>query len=473
MFQAVKHKYSLLISIILCLLSLSLIFSPSDRIWLHIGSMLAGKYINYIIWNEILFRWGIIIGLISLISLWIHYKKNNNISIINFLISNSLVRRFSPYSFIIISGILILILRILLSMTGHNHDFPSWCIVGNAVSNGENVYTSTSRYNYGPIFSIFLGLLWRLSNMFIDQVDAFRSLIILTLTIVDTTIACIIFHKLLNINKALAYLLNPISFVIVAYQNQFDNLAILFAIIGVQYIQKHENKYNDLLGAIFISISLITKHILLLFPVWILFKKGLSLKSRVTILTVSYTGFIISFVPYLPEGMPSILLNVFNYPSLDNFPLLYPILNWGHLDLFNFIHSHSRQTFLLLILIFGWIMRNESPDTSFSIYLILIVALTSGLYNNYLTIPIFGLIMISNNIVSLWLFWLYVTISTVIMLFHQDLINLSSSLLSESLIGYFLFESSVIYTILCFILFLYVIIFYAHSSYKKHIYNAT
>jgi hypothetical protein len=43
-------------------------------------------------------------------------------------------------------------LRIGLAHFGHNFDFDSFQIVAGLVQDHENVYASTTRYNYGPIW---------------------------------------------------------------------------------------------------------------------------------------------------------------------------------------------------------------------------------------------------------------------------------------------------------------------------------
>ena len=87
----------------------------------------------------------------------------------------------------VLIGILIIgtILRYIMLLTPYNFDFESYCIVGDLVTQGENVYASTFRYNYGFFFSVIQGVAWWLSGFWGDQQTVFRVLIVSVLTLAD------------------------------------------------------------------------------------------------------------------------------------------------------------------------------------------------------------------------------------------------------------------------------------------------
>jgi hypothetical protein len=82
--------------------------------------------------------------------------------------------------------------RLLVATSGHNFDMNSWQIVANIVDRGANVYASTVRYNYGPVwFQILHGL-----NLLAGHnPDVLRYLVAGFLSLVDVGIFCILWRK--------------------------------------------------------------------------------------------------------------------------------------------------------------------------------------------------------------------------------------------------------------------------------------
>lgn len=51
--------------------------------------------------------------------------------------------------------------RFAITQLGHNFHFESYCIVGKLVNEGKSIYANTTRYNYGFIFFVIQGFLYR------------------------------------------------------------------------------------------------------------------------------------------------------------------------------------------------------------------------------------------------------------------------------------------------------------------------
>jgi hypothetical protein len=108
---------------------------------------------------------------------------------------------------------------------GYNYDFESHLIVGKIVSSGGNVYAETSRYNYGPIFSLCLGLFYYLSSFLGNPSFAYRMFIVCFLTCFDIALSFLLYKKYKSMSIAALFFLNPVSIIITGYHNQFDVLA--------------------------------------------------------------------------------------------------------------------------------------------------------------------------------------------------------------------------------------------------------
>ena len=223
--------------------------------------------------------------------------------------------------------------RYLFTYFGHNFDFDSYCVVGEISRHFGNVYAETSRYNYGCIFYFVQAAAYNLSCFVFENetvcVNLYRFLIVSFLTFVDFGIMFILKIKYGD-KAAIVFFLNPVSIYITGYHNQFDNIAILFMLLGTFFYNEDEKfTKKDLMFVIFFALSLITKHIFFALPVWILLKRGLPLKKKIIYACVPPFLFLCSFIPFAgsQEAINGIINNVFLYRSFNNFPLLYLILS--------------------------------------------------------------------------------------------------------------------------------------------------
>ena len=177
-------------------------------------------------------------------------------------------KNYITFTVLISAGI---ILRFIVMSLGYNYDFESYCVVGEIAGNFKNVYANTHRYNYGPVFFFIQGSLYRLAKVRPNEwVSVFRVLIVSVLTVADLGITAFIAARY-SLRKAAVFFLNPISVVITGYHNQFDNIAVLFALLSILFYNEDEKfSAKDAGFVAMFTVSLVTKHILFLVPFFLL-----------------------------------------------------------------------------------------------------------------------------------------------------------------------------------------------------------
>lgn len=294
-----------------------------------------------------------------------------------------------------------IILRFVLMTIGHKYfhslDFANFCNTAQLAADGKNVYACTKAYNYGPLWFTLLGILWRASAFFSDNILAFRVLFVGVLTLADILIALIISRRAGNF-WGIIFFLNPISLVVTGMHNQFDNVAVVLAACGVLCVEdsssQHSIKTSDILGIIFLSLSLIAKHIIWAFPLWILFSSEIDARKKILYAFIPPLIFLMSFAPYWIEGSEGILHNVFMYKSGNNFPLFgLGIINSLGMNA-PFQNIAGLPLFGLLMGICGYIFRHEKIFNLFLIYTIAQVCFASGMASQYFVIPCMAVILL-------------------------------------------------------------------------------
>jgi hypothetical protein len=303
----------------------------------------------------------------------------------------------------IITGFLI---RLLLSQVGYNYDVASWNLVGEIVSQGEVIYAHSSRFNYGFILSYILGLFYWLNNILLGgEIEGMHFLVALLCSIFDVLIA---FKLKENYGKkvALLFFLNPISILITGYHSQLDNIAIYFAFLAWLFLQAGKAfwKVVSLLG-----VSLIIKHVFILFLPWLLFDRRYKIKQRLFLFVTPLVLFLGSFSPFMLDtaSRTGVQENVFAYQSFEENSLLYRISdktpNFNSINKTYFGNNGRKLLFMGILTLLGIFYMRQRPEHSFYIYLLGLVAFSSGMSDQYLTIPCIAIAVFYRNKV-LWLF---------------------------------------------------------------------
>jgi hypothetical protein len=203
----------------------------------------------------------------------------------------------------------------------------------------------------------------------------------------------------------LIFFLNPISIIITGYHNQFDNIAILLALATVGFYNDEE-QYNkkDIGFVIMFSLCLITKHILFIFPIFLLLKKGLNWRKKILYACVPPFIFLISFLPFCvgnTNALYGIINNVFLYRSHNNSPLLELFYK-----LVNFPSSYKIYIYAGFMIITAYLVRKHTYENQLLLYLISLVAFSSAIANQYLVIPMAALCILDIG----WIRYVYMLI---------------------------------------------------------------
>jgi hypothetical protein len=296
------------------------------------------------------------------------------------------------------------ILRVFLSTIGHNFDLESYWIVSDLVIQGKSVYQETERYNYGPTWFLILGLLRRFAILFdLNDILSFHIIIATFLTFIDILIATCLKNRFGTL-AGIFFFLNPVSILITGFHSQFDNLAILLGYSACCLLLKsdHTNFSNMIIGSVLLGLSLATKHILILFPLWVfwLYRKN-SIYQRLCVLLIPYLCFAVICAPYLLESSmrSGFMEHVIRYKSQHGNSLIQSILNLfvNITQLESAINPPlSRIVFLVLLLSSGFFYISKFKQkvnllTLFFLYLATLTAVTSSMADQYLAIPLITL----------------------------------------------------------------------------------
>jgi len=216
--------------------------------------------------------------------------------------------------------LLILFLRVAIAAQFRgNYDSQSFLFAGHAASRGENVYAATSRYNYSPLWSYVLALLWTVAA---PSTSLFILLAGLLQIAIDAGSAALVlriarrrvgFSEESSRHAALLFFANPVSVVVSGAQGQFDGASVLCLLAAVYWAMEpsFERRPGRVVGML--TLSILVKHVTAFHP--LLFWKrvrepGLSDGAA----AIPYAVFFLSFLPFA-SAWRAILQNVFLYSS--------------------------------------------------------------------------------------------------------------------------------------------------------------
>lgn len=272
-------------------------------------------------------------------------------------------------------------LRFAVSAWGHNYDFDSYLIVARIGQDGGNVYAETERYNYGPAWMGVLSVFYSVAG---GNETVFRLLLITLLCLADLGIFLFL-TKRYHLLAGGLFFLNPISIIVTGYHNQFDNLALLFALLAAGWIGERDDAPLDrkkYAGLIALGMSLVIKHVFFLYPFWLAVKQKKAAQALIVFL-LPMSLFLVSFLPYRDLGGEGILKNVFFYRSYANEyfyrmfvpPFFKPVLT-------------SHALWMLSLAAFGVYFRRRDTIESLLLYSCILVFLSPAITNQYLAIPL-------------------------------------------------------------------------------------
>lgn len=270
--------------------------------------------------------------------------------------------------------------RLAVATFGYNWDMRSWFAVAEITRHGGNVYAETMRYNYGPVwFYVVHGL----DLLAAHHCQVLRYWIAAVISLADLGI-CLFLCRRAGRLVGVLFFLNPVSILISGYHGQFDNLAILLGLWSIQLFGDDFEQPLDrrkFCGLLVLGLSLLTKHVLFLFPLWLAVKQK-GRWQKITVLCVPVMVFLLGFAPYWAAGGFGIMNNVFNYRG--SYTRYF----------YNFFIPSGLQYFmdgdtiwLLLLIVFAFVCRNRNGFESLLIYTGVLVAFSPSTSNQYLAIP--------------------------------------------------------------------------------------
>lgn len=342
----------------------------------------------------------------------IYRDKTSKLHIIN----RSIIKYILNHKIFILLAIATIIIKIVIASVGTNADVESYQIVGDIISQGKTIYDNTARYNYAPAWAYVCGLVAFLVKLFGAQnvyVPSFHLIIAIILAIIDIVIAMLI-AKIYRKEAGILFLLNPISFIISGHHSQFDNVAIMLGLLGWYfYIRNKKSKSYILFG-----ISMIFKHILLFFPIWLMmieiFRKT-SWKNKfieITKISSIYMIFIGSFIIEIVRGYKNIELiihgiskNVIMYRGYGS--TLGNIITDTIIpkDLFNLsLNLPILQGYMFFFLVFltlvSYIIIRRKIDIvyTYPMYLAVFFVLSSAAARQYFAIPLIAIYIFYDRI---------------------------------------------------------------------------
>jgi hypothetical protein len=271
--------------------------------------------------------------------------------------------------------------RIWVSLLGYNFDMESWAINGYILQHGGNVYFETYRYNYGPIWFNVVGLLDKLVNY---NFNGLKLAITIFLTCVDLGIFYVLLKKFGKLPAAI-FFLNPVSIMITGYGRQFDNFAVLGALLGAiiygdDFLTGFSKRKFG--GLLMFGISITIKHIFFAYPFWLAVKQR-GLKEKLTAFFLPVLIFLGSFLPYVKVARAQIIRNVFLYQSSGGTAVLRSL---------KLVLGEARGGALAFLLflgaltVFGILFKKYSNLKSVLLYTLVLLLFATSLVNQYLVI---------------------------------------------------------------------------------------
>ncbi len=250
-------------------------------------------------------------------------------------------------------------LRLWVGTAGHNFDFASFMSVLDKLDISGNVYAENVRYNYGPAWFYLLQILQMFTGLFPHPMVGMEYLLSGFLAFIDIGIYIILLRSF-GLLAGIFFILNPVSIIITGYHRQFDNLAILLGMFAV-LIYKDSFKLpldrRKIGGLMVLGLSLMTKHVLFAFPLWLAVKQR-GWKEKLIVLLVPVGIFLIGFLPYGMGAADGVIDKVFLYEPYSEFQNA-PFWHWF---VPNIIRFFTTPTFIFItFLIIGAFVFRKKP----------------------------------------------------------------------------------------------------------------
>jgi hypothetical protein len=287
---------------------------------------------------------------------------------------------------VVLSGLL---LRIFMAKQGHSIDTEHFRFLADYKKYNGHLWEFGSN-GYGPIW---VHVLYFLDKIYFFSLDEFYSLkwkIVIFLSIVDLFIFFLLF-KNYSLNIATLFFLNPISIYVTGFHTGFENFAILIGFVAIVCYSKIKNDLGFVLCLILLGLSIATKHILFLLPLWLAIKEKTWLR-KFLMAFIPVAIFLISFLPWWSEESLFIIRHVFSYESQNNgifWSLFTP----------QFFNSYIgyKNLFIIALFITGFIFERKNKLETFYLYLLCFFMFSAATANQYFSIPLIAIAVFFNS----------------------------------------------------------------------------
>lgn len=315
-----------------------------------------------------------------------------------------------------VAALISLALKLILATRGHNFDLDSYGIVVSLVLHGKSVYANTPRFNYGPLWGFILAGIEQLST-FLPAMrgETFHVAVAAFLGITDVALAALLSAKY-RYGAGIFFLCCPASILLSGYHSQFENFALLVGLASWLLIRSGSPPPRRLaIAAGLQGISLVIKHVLFLFPLWIfLWTKLGSWRKRVAYVVIAYGIFGLSFLPWMFDA-PSrdgIIRNVFLYRSEFTYSLSRLLTSISFLAPLTKSESAILTLgWIVIVMVAGTIAAQRKVDL-FPMYLLAMFTFSPALRDQYLAIPLLA----SAILYTSWPSWALTTAAIVALL---------------------------------------------------------
>ncbi|MBN1270305.1 MAG: hypothetical protein JXB04_12010 [Kiritimatiellae bacterium] len=344
------------------------------------------------------------------------------------LLAGVLVLRANKFSWTWCFGFLLLgalgvALRVYVASLGHNWDLYGWEMTASQMASGHGPYATTWEdgcCKWGPVWGYVLwGLRVLDHSVRSGHAESYHMLVAAFLADVDVFIALVLILRYGAI-PASVFLLSPISVLISGYHCQFDNMAVLMALLSWELLLRGggKNRGNVAVAALLLGMSLMTKHIFFMFPLWLLFwRKMQPWWMRLLFGGFAFAIFFASFVPWLLDPvLRSNIINItFGYSSNYGWALLpyvvkqvVPLSVVEHALSWVPVFSGMKAVWFVLMLMTGWVATRTADRDLLFLYLVSVVLFSPSMADQYLAIPVVACAVLWRNPWG----WVYTVVAT-------------------------------------------------------------
>lgn len=288
------------------------------------------------------------------------------------------------------------LLRLWAQTAPGNADSDAFALIGGWAASGDNVYES-GRWNYGPTWMYALAALDTIAGS-----DHFRLGLAIALAVADTVIFALLVARNFLLPACLFFLL-PVSFAISGQHQQFDNVAVALGLAS-GYILSRSGKCNlrlELVALILLGVSLSTKHVLLLLPLWLVMSAN-GWRRRVLYAVVPYSIFLLALLPFWLRSPGPVADHVIGYRSSSTAPafhLLFPDeVVWGWTNRGTLVVVYA-----ILMLSVGLLFRKLNPFLLVLAYTVSLVTFSPAMVDQYFAIAAAGVSVFLNLGFAIWL----------------------------------------------------------------------